>query len=410
MYRKRIFEETYNTMKKRIFIAMHYLEIGGAETSLIGLLHSFDYSKYEVDLFLYAHRGELMRYIPKEVHLLPEEKKYAHLEIPIVEVIKQGSLDIALARLWGKYKYARYARKNNVTEGSGIFQYIQDAVMPFLPSLNKYGTYDLAISFLTPHRIVLDKVSAKKKIAWIHTDYSTIQVNVKKELPVWNQYDYIASISDEVTKAFLKPFPSLKNKIILIENILSKDLILKRAEEENISLPKENERINFLSIGRFSYAKNFDNVPDICKRIRKAGYNVYWHIVGYGGDEVLIRQKIADAGMQEHVLLLGKKENPYPYIQACDFYIQPSRYEGKSVTVREAQMLGKPVIITDYPTAKSQVTHGKDGFIVALENKLCANEIVKVLNNTEAIDLCIQYLQEKDFSNCHEFMKIERLI
>lgn len=397
-------------MKKRILIAMHYLEIGGAEISLIGLLHSFDYSKYEVDLFLYAHRGELMRYIPKEVHLLAEEKKYAQLEIPIVEVIKQGSWDIALARLWGKYKYARYARKNQVTEGSGIFQYIQNAVMPFLPSLKKYGTYDLAISFLTPHRIVLDKVSAKKKIAWIHTDYSTIQVNVEKELPVWSQYDYIASISDEVTKAFLKPFPTLKDKIILIENILSKDLILQRATEENISLPKENGRINFLSIGRFSYAKNFDNVPDICKRIREVEYNVYWYIIGYGGDEGLIRQKIAEAGMQEYVLLLGKKENPYPYIQACDYYIQPSRYEGKSVTVREAQLLGKPVIITAYPTAKSQVISGKDGFIVPIENEACAKEIATILDRKDQIKKIQKYLATHDYSNVFEILKIDSIL
>lgn len=397
-------------MKKRIFISMHYLEIGGAETSLIGLLHSFDYSKYEVDLFLYAHRGELMRYIPKEVHLLPEEKKYAQLEISILEVIKQGSLDIALARLWGKYKYARYAKRNRVTEGSGIFQYVQDAVMSFLPSLKKFGTYDLAISFLTPHRIVLDKVSAKKKIAWIHTDYSTIQVNIEKELSVWSQYDYIASISEEVTKAFLKPFPSLKDKLILIENILSRNLILQRAAEEKISFPKENGRINFLSIGRFSYAKNFDNVPDICKRIREQGLNIYWYIIGYGGDEALIRQKIAEAGMQEYVLLLGKQENPYPYILACDFYMQPSRFEGKSVTVREAQLLCKPVVITNYPTAKSQVTHGKDGFIVPLDNKLCANGIAEVLNNSKAVDSCIQNLRVNDFSNRREIMKIERLV
>lgn len=396
-------------MKKRIFIAMHYLEIGGAETSLIGLLHSFDYSRYDVDLFLYAHRGELMRYIPKEVNLLPEERKYAQLEIPIVDVLKQGSFDIALGRLWGKYKYACYARKNQVTEGSGIFQYVQDAVMPFLPSLKIYGTYDLAISFLTPHRIVLDKVSARKKIAWIHTDYSTIQVNVEKELPVWSQYDYIASISNEVTKAFLKPFPSLKDKIILIENILSKDLILQRAAEENVSFQKGNERINFLSIGRFSYAKNFDNVPEICKRIREQGLNVYWHIIGYGGDEALIRQKIAESDMQEYVLLLGKKENPYPYIQACDFYIQLSRYEGKSVTVREAQMLGKSVIITDYPTAKSQVIHGKDGFIVPLENKLCAEGIVDFINNKIKKQQIIEYVMNHDFSNVGEVRKIEKL-
>ena len=46
-------------MKKHIFIAIHYLEIGGAEMSLIGLLQSFDYSKVEVDLFVYRHQREL---------------------------------------------------------------------------------------------------------------------------------------------------------------------------------------------------------------------------------------------------------------------------------------------------------------------------------------------------------------
>lgn len=393
---------------KRVFIAMHYLEIGGAETSLIGLLHSLDYSKYEVDLFLYAHRGELMRYIPKEVHLLPEEKKYAQLEIPIVEVVKQGSFDIGLARLWGKYKYARYAKRNKISEGSGIFQYIQDAVIPFLPSLKGYGTYDLAISFLTPHRIVLDKVSAKKKIAWIHTDYSTIQVNVKKELPVWNQYDYIASISDEVTKAFLKSFPSLKDKIILIENILSKDLVTSRATEEKITFPKDECRCNFLTIGRFCHQKNMDNIPNICRFVREGGVNAYWYLIGYG-DEELIRQKIAEAKMTDYVQILGKKENPYPYIKACDFYIQPSRYEGKSVTVREAQMLGKSVIITDYPTAKSQITDGLDGVIVPLENEFCAQGIVDFIKDKNKQRQIIDYVKNHDFSNVGEICKVENL-
>lgn len=389
---------------------MHYLEIGGVETSLIGLLHSFDYSKYDVDLFLYAHRGELMRYIPNAVHLLPEIKKYALLEIPIFDVFKQGAIDIALARLWGKYKYSQYARKNKVTEKSGIFQYIQDAVVSFLPSLEEYGTYDLAISFLTPHRIVLEKVKAKKKVAWIHTDYSAIQIDAQKELVVWQGYDYIVSISDEVTRTFLKTFPILRAKIILIENILPSKMIRCRANEENILFPKENERINFLSIGRYTYQKNFDNVPDICKQIRNFGYNVYWYLIGYGGDEALIKQKIMEVGMQDNVILLGKKENPYPYIKACDFYIQPSRYEGKSVTVREAQLLGKPVVITNYPTAKSQVTSGKDGFIVPLENEACARTIAAILNQKDKIEKIQEYLMNHDYSNATEILKIDSIL
>lgn len=397
-------------MKKRIFIAIHYLEIGGAEISLIGLLNAIDYSRYEVDLFVYSHQGELMKLIPKEVNLLPEIPKYAQIEQPMTSVLKRGYVDVVLARLWARYKYQRYIRKYKPQHSIVAFQYIFDAVTPLLPSINKQVCYDLAISFLIPHNIVLEKVRAKKKVAWIHTDYSWVSVHAEQELPIWSRYDYIASISEDVTKSFLKTFPSLKDKIVLIENILSKDLVFSRAKEESISFPKEEGRINLLSIGRFSTPKNFDNVPDICRRVRELGRNIYWYIIGYGVDEALIRQRIEEAGMQDYVILLGKKENPYPYIVACDLYVQPSRYEGKAVTVREAQMLGKPVVITDFPTASSQLKNGVDGLIVPLENKACAEGISDFILNRELQHSFIQFLEGHDYGNEKEVEKIYQLI
>ena len=397
-------------MKKRVFIAMHYLEIGGAETSLIGLLHSFDYRKYDVDLFLYAHKGDMMKYIPREVNLLPEEQAYAQMEAPMKQVLKQGGLFIVMARLWAKLLFRIFKFKHKPSDDSAIFHYVQDAVCPFLPSLKKYGEYDLAISFLAPHRIVLNKVNAKKKIAWIHTDYSKIDIDVNRELPVWSAYDNIISISNEVSSAFLKIFPSLMQKIVLIENILSKEIVSLRAEEQKIEFKSGTDRINLLSIGRFSYAKNYDNVPDICRRIRENGVDIYWYIIGYGGDEKLIREKIHEAGMEQFVVLLGKKENPYPYIKACDIYVQPSRYEGKSVTVREAQLLGKPVIITDYPTAHSQVVHGDDGVIVPLDNEQCAIEMTAFLRNSELQHVILENMKEKEYANEEEIQKLYQFL
>lgn len=83
-------------------------------------------------------------------------------------------------------------------------------------------------------------------------------------------------------------------------------------------------------------------------------------------------QKITEAGMQERVIILGKKDNPYPYMRACELYVQPSRYEGKAVTVREAQLLGKPVVITSYATSASQLEDGVDGVVVPMDNAGCA--------------------------------------
>lgn len=98
-------------MKKRIFIAIHYLEIGGAEISLIGLLNAINYSQYEVDLFVYSHQGELMKLIPKEVNLLPEIPKYSYIEKPIKFVIKKGFWNIAMGRLWAKVQAWSLAHK-----------------------------------------------------------------------------------------------------------------------------------------------------------------------------------------------------------------------------------------------------------------------------------------------------------
>lgn len=397
-------------MKKRIFITIHYLEIGGAETSLIGLLNAIDPELYDVDLFLYSHRGELLKQVPDTVHLLPEIKKYDVIEKPIKEAIQKGFSDIALARLWAKYQFARYAKKNHLKEGSAILQYVFDAVTPLLPDINPNTEYDLAISFLTPHNIVLNKVKAKKKLAWIHTDYTKISVNVEKEIKVWSQFDHIVSISEDVTRSFLSVFPTLAGKIIEIANILSPRTVREKALVSNLGVPIQIGGINLLSVGRFSLQKNFDNVPDICRRILQEGCEVYWYIVGYGGDEQLIKEKIKEAGMEEHVILLGKQENPYPFIKECDIYIQPSRFEGNAVTVREAQILYKPVIVTNYPTAYSQIKQGIDGIIVPQDNAGCAHEIVQFIKNKELQQKIVGYLKEHDYGNEKEVQKLYSLM
>ena len=399
-------------MKQRIFVSIHYLEIGGAETSLIGLLNAIDYTRYEVDLFVYSHRGELMRWIPESVRLLPEIRKYAQIERPLMEVLKDGYWDMVMARLWARFRFRRYARRNRLREASAVFQYVFDAVTPLLPSLYAWGEYDLAISFLTPHNIVAKKVKAKKKIAWIHTDYTKVSVNVEKELPVWSRYDCIVSISPDVTRTFLSVFPSLQDKIVEIANILSPAFVRQRAMEQvdGTWMRQREGQTKLLSVGRYSYQKNFDNVPDILRRIRMKGIEACWFLIGYGGDEGLIRKKIEEAGMQEHVVLLGKQENPYPYMKACDVYVQPSRYEGNSVTVREAQMLCKPIVITDYPTANSQVKNGIDGVIVPLENEACAEGIVRFIQDKALQSSIVSYLSSHDYGNEGEVEKIERLV
>ena len=395
--------------KKRIFISMHYMELGGAETALIGMLQSMDYDRYEVDLFLHSHRGEMMQFIPKKVKLLPEVKEYSIIEKSMLEALIKGCFRVMLARLKAKWLYKRYLKRKGLSDSDAIFQYIGNAVTTVLPSLEYLGEYDLAISFLNPHNIVRDKVKAKKKICWIHTDYTRIDINIEQELPVWASFDHVMSISPDVTRTFLQVFPSLKDRIVEMENILPADFIRKRAEEFDASVECVGDGIKVLSIGRFCEAKNYDNVPDICRRIREKGINLYWFLIGYG-DDSLIRQRILEAGMEDFVIILGKRSNPYPYIKVCDIYAQPSRYEGKSVTVREAQMLCKPVVVTDYPTAKSQINNNIDGVIVPVDNESCAKGMADFIQNYQLQRQIMDYLKQHDFGNESEINKLYELI
>ena len=402
-------------MKPHLLFAIHYLELGGAERSLIGLLKALDYSRVDVDLFVYDHRGELMKMIPPQVQILPEIPEYAQIERPLKDVLRDGYWRIVLARIKAKWQFAQYAKRNHPKDGSAIFSFIMKNVVPLLPSISPTVEYDLAVSFLTPHNIVLEKVRTKKRVAWIHTDYSRIDVNQALEFPVWRAYDKIVSISPDVTRYFLEMFPFLENKIVEIPNVLSSTFIREQAksissEEIARKMPREKGVVNLLSVGRFSAAKNYDNVPDICRRILNEGLSVRWYIIGDGGDESLIRRKKHEAGMEDHVILLGKRENPYPYMKACDIYVQPSRYEGNAVTVREAQILGKPVVVTDYPTAHSQVRDGLDGVIVPMDNDSCAKGIAALVSNRGKQSYLSAFCLAHDYGNEAEAQKVFSLL
>ena len=391
------------------------MHLGGAETSLIGLLQALDPQKVDVDLFVYSHEGEMMKLIPSYINLLPENPNWSMFEKPLKEVLKKGYLRMFFARMRAKWRMRQYLKKNNPKDGAAIHGYLGEEVSRVLPNLHDLGVYDLAISFLNPHNFVQDHVTAKKKVCWIHTDYTHIDVNADLELPVWGAYDHVISISEDVTKTFLQVFPSLKDKIVEIENILSPDYVRQRSllispEDIQKEMPARGDCMNMLTIGRFSEAKKLDEIPAICRGIVEAGVNVRWYIIGYGGSDDYIRREIEREGMQEHVFLLGKKENPYPYIKACDWYVQPSRYEGKSVVVREAQMLCKPVIVTNYPTAPSQILQGVDGVIVPMDIPGCVAQMVETLKDDKLKSSIVEYLETHDYGNMGEVEKVYKIM
>lgn len=385
------------------------MELGGVERSLLGLLDAIDYDRYDVDLFLMRHSGELMPYLNPKANLLPEIPQYASLAVPMASLVKSGQLGVLRGRLGGKLAARRFDRKDPSDKPSvTVLTYSHKYTLPVMPQISG-KTYDLAISFLTPHYFARQRVKAEKYAAWIHTDYTALTFDRVAELAMWEGYDAICGVSEQASRGFQAVFPELAGKVQTIENILPKELICKQAAALQTDLPSGGAKA-LLSVGRFCEAKNFDNVPDICRRLVADGLDVKWYLIGYGGSEPLIRQKIHDAGMQDRVIILGKKDNPYPYMRACDLYVQLSRYEGKAVTVREAQLLGKPVVITNYATSASQLVDGVDGVIVPMDNAGCAAGIAALLRDPVRMQQLSENCAKRDYTNSAEIEKIYALM
>lgn len=387
-------------MKKKLLVVFTGpMELGGIEKSLIGLLDAIDYEQYSVDLFLYGHHGSLYSKINKNVNILPEVKELAYTRESLMTKIKHGAF---------------YSVWRRIIDGVRHLPNDDSWNLILKHEVKKLsGTYDLAMSFFLPFDLIRDHVDARCKVGWIHTDYSSVEgINYEELRQSYSGLDKIVAVSSTCGETFTKLFPELRGNMMEVENILPQSIIRKDAEAfdgEN-EMPVIKNGFRLLSIGRYCIAKNFDNVPAICSCLLKKGFKVKWYIIGFGGDEELIRQKIAESKMEEYVILLGKKENPYPYIRACDLYVQPSRYEGKSVTVREAQMFAKPVVITAYPTSGSQLEDGVDGVVVPMDNEGCADGIAKLLNDPKKMQSLSEACRRRDYSNQKEVEKLYELL
>lgn len=389
-----------------VLISSYDMEVGGVERSLASMLDNFDYESNDVDLMLFRHQGEFMNLISNRVRLLDEIEAYSTFRKPIRNIASEKQYGLALSRLLSKFHTAMATRILKLAEpGYYQMQLMWRYALPFLPRIDK--RYDVAISYLWPHDFVAERVKASKKIAWIHTDYSKIETNEKLDFRIWNKFDDIIAVSEDCRSSFLQKYGALENKVKVIENITSPEFIRKMSAESVENPMKVDKRLKLLTVARFSHAKGIDNAVRALKLLRDKGFkHIAWYVVGYGGDEASIRQLITDHNLENDFILLGKKINPYPYMKACDIYVQPSRYEGKAVTVTEAKILGKPVLITNYPTASSQINHGTDGIICDLSVEGIATGIEELYSNKNLRLELSTNNSVRDYGNSKELKKL----
>lgn len=395
-------------MKKKLLFVIPSLSPGGGEKSLVNLISQINFMEYNVDLFLFNHSGMFANLLPSEVNILELPENYniftKKLSKALPELLIKGKIRLAISRVI-------FTLLNQMIKKQTAEQYTWKYQKDAFDTLDMQ--YDAAIGFMEKSSIylVIDKVISKKKIGWIHTNYSDSGMNNKIDLPFFKRLNYIVTVSDECAKSLKENFDELKEKVQVIHNIVSPTIIRTLALQNDCDNPlKDKSSINILTIARLSSEKGIDLAIDACKILIQKGYNIKWFVLGEGGERTDLERKIISEKLGETFYLLGVHENPYSYLNEADVYVQPSRYEGRSIAIDEAKILGKPLVLTDYPTAVDQIDNGINGLIVSLNPIGIALGIEKIIKDIELKNNLVNNLSKEQLGTENEILKLYKLL
>lgn len=372
----------------RILFVINTLGQAGAETALLSLLQTLAREKgearYEISLYVLTGQGEMVSRLPADVRLL--NKKYReesvltakgrkYLKKTVLKAMFTRGTVVKLFPYLVKNTCAMLGKKRLLPDKL-LWRVLSDGGM-VLPE-----EYDLAVSYLEGGAayFVADHVKAAKKAAFIHVDYEKAGYTRALDKDCYLAFDKIFTVSDEVREAFLKAYPELPDKTEVFHNILNKEEIVRRAEEGE-GFTDGFTGMRLLSVGRLTAQKAFEVSVDAMKRLKDAGKNVRWYVLGEGDQRKKLQEQIDALGLTEDFILYGAVNNPYPFMKQADIYVHASRFEGKSIAIQEAQILGKPMVVSDCSGNREQVCHGKDGLMCGLTPDSLAENIMLLLED-----------------------------
>ena len=370
---------------------------GGAEKSLVNLLNELDSNRFDVDLLLLKKRGIFLSQVPDWVNVLDVPTE---VELMYSPELVPGHLITKFKRLVVNAFVKTFIRRDCYARAYRWKHLYGKIIKP----LDK--KYDISVAYITGELLyfLCEKTKADRKVLWVHNDYRAEGQPEEFDMPYMEQVDGIVSISKKCVDVLKEVFPMFVDKIYEIHNITSSSVIKKQSEA---FVPDEysSNSAKIVSIGRLANQKGFDWAISAAKIMKDNGVDFQWNILGTGALEETLNNQINELGVSDVIHLIGARENPYPYIKNADVLVQSSRYEGKSVVLDEAKILGVPIIVTDYPTVRDQIIDGSEGIIVPMTPEGIAEGIQSIITSNEKMQSLKSYLTSHEYGNQDEIQK-----
>ena len=372
-----------NNKKKIIFISQA-LWIGGIETALVNLINKLDYSKYDVTCLITQNYLDMAERLTKNCRLIVADR---HSLVTFTKPYKFKKLYNILEEPQGATRFRRLvwhilniffkALENQLYSG-----YIKEQL--------KGESFDTAVIYSDrTAEIAVKAINAKKFLMFYHHGAMRKEYH---DCYGYKKSEKIIAVSDNIAQKLKEYRKKYANKIVTINNVIDIDSIIEKSKEpvEEGLFPENN--FNIVSCGRLSPVKGLNFAVEAIAKLVEEGYtDINWYIVGGGPIEKELREQIAEYKMEKHIFMLGMKNNPYPYIKNCDLFIQPSLFEGYSLSIMETKILQTPILAT-YAAAGNQIQNGVDGFLCDTNTTSVYENILRLYKNRETLDNCKRVL------------------
>lgn len=406
-------------MKKDILFVLNSLNIGGAEKSLVTILNMFDYDKYNVDLFLFGVEGELLDQIPNKVNILSQDDDYKYFvknrKTAFIYFFRKGKIRKGFFSFLYNlgYLFYKFFKRNDVYIGWTFKKNILDKIEK---------KYDVSIGFMERSALYFSvcNVKSDNKIGFIHNDYSKYKFNYKLDNKYFKSLSKVVTVSNECKKVLCEIFPQYSNKFIVIKNMIDYKYIEKKASEvPDFSIVKcfnikdncvfDNNYINIVTVARLVEQKGIDNAVKICNTVKEKVSNVRWFVIGEGSEKSKLENLVKQYKLENSFFLIGKQANPYYWINNCDIYVQPSRYEGYGITVAEALCLKKFIIASNIKVFEELIDNDITG-ILANDNEDFANKILEHIKSESHKNKILNNLQNYNINKHDEIKKFYEIL
>ena len=340
--------------KEKILFVIDNMKIGGIQKNMLNSLIELN-DKFDLTLCVFNASGEYMDLIPENVKIIRPDAAYRTLGMSNSEA--KNHLPTFIRRT---YYYIVMRLFGNGTMYKRMLKHQRHL-----------GTYDYAISgmqsavagvyFSGCNELILEKVEAKQKIAYIHCDYVQSGIDNEYNRSVYRKLDKILVPNRSNYNQFVSIFPDLAQRVFIVNNFCNYEEVKEKSNVDTVEYDKTKR--NIVTIARISPEKGVDRAIKAFEKLKSEGFKFTYHVVGGGGNYEELCAYIKDNGLSDTVFLHGYDSNPYRYLKNADLFLLPSRNEAAGLVIDEARSLGVPVLSTKTVAAQETLALHNCGWV-----------------------------------------------